>query len=266
MKPSLLVFCWTRSQPSQAQVMSVTNCVMFTRRRNLVTSRLSLDASQMRSYFSRLSRANHPEDCWTPSSGHLHLCLGCSVRWHPLTCCFQSSGAVQQYKRVRCPTFASSPPRSDMIWPAEILDLLSISISMPVTAGICFHPKSIATSWIRAEHYCWYLLIEVFSVAIPLTLMLFLIFVIFSHISTVHEAHFHAIQQILTPWRPASFVSEHGGTGIDGPGVSCGTSQFFLDPLQNDQISMSPIDLFQDVCRFYVILWYSMPVDMNDMD
>ena len=59
--------------------------------------------------------------------------------WHPLTCCFQSSGAVQQYhKRVKSSSIRHGP--------AEILDLLSISISMPVTEGICFHPKSIATS------------------------------------------------------------------------------------------------------------------------
>ena len=49
-----------------------------------------------------------------------------------------------------------------------------------------------------------------------------------------------SIKQILTPWRPALFVSEHDGTSIDGRAVSCGTSQFFLDPLQNDRISTSP--------------------------
>lgn len=93
--------------------------------------------------------------------------------------------------------------------------------------------------------------------------MLFLIFVVFSHISTAHEAHFHAIQQILTPWRPASFVSEHGGTGIDGRGV-CGTSQFFLDPLQNDQISTSSIcfKMYAGFMWFYDILcqwiWYGL--------
>lgn len=101
-KPSLLVFCWTRSQPSQAQVMSVTHCVMFTRRRNLVASRLSF-------YSRRLNEVVFFKAFQSQSSGRL---LNTFFRPPTLvsrmqcqmasTSCFQGSGAEQQYhKRVR---------------------------------------------------------------------------------------------------------------------------------------------------------------------